>query len=87
MHLLTNIDVNDLDQAVVFYCQNLEQYMGDHFGRNFCMIQFLSRGYCETPISPSVIDRFGHFPHRNVILGRESTPEEKAFLAQWHSLF
>ena len=28
-----------------------------------------------------VIERFGRFPHRNAILGRESTPEELAFLA------
>ena len=29
-----------------------------------------------------VIRRFGRFPHRNAILGRASTPEEIAFLAQ-----
>lgn len=29
-----------------------------------------------------VIARFGRFPHRNAILGRASTPEETAFLAQ-----
>lgn len=28
----------------------------------------------------SIIQRFGRFPHRNIILGRESTPEEQAFL-------
>jgi uncharacterized protein (DUF924 family) len=28
-----------------------------------------------------VIQRFGRFPHRNAALGRESTPEEIAFLA------
>ena len=28
-----------------------------------------------------VIERFGRFPHRNAVLGRESTPEEIAFLA------
>ena len=27
-----------------------------------------------------IIRRFGRFPHRNVILGRETTPEEQAFL-------
>jgi len=27
-----------------------------------------------------VIKRFGRFPHRNAILGRESTPEEITFL-------
>ena len=29
-----------------------------------------------------IIARFGRFPHRNRILGRESTPEELAFLEQ-----
>jgi uncharacterized protein (DUF924 family) len=29
-----------------------------------------------------VIERFGRFPHRNAILGRPSTPEEEAFLAE-----
>jgi uncharacterized protein (DUF924 family) len=27
-----------------------------------------------------VIERFGRFPHRNAVLGRQSTPEEQAFL-------
>ena len=29
-----------------------------------------------------IIDRFGRYPHRNTILGRESTPEELAFLSE-----
>lgn len=34
-----------------------------------------------------IIKRFGRFPHRNSILGRASTPEEKEFLKQPNSLF
>ena len=34
-----------------------------------------------------VIKRFGRFPHRNEILGRASSPEELAFLAQPGSRF
>jgi uncharacterized protein (DUF924 family) len=30
----------------------------------------------------SVIDRFGHFPHRNDVVARQSTPEEEAYLAK-----
>lgn len=30
----------------------------------------------------AVIERFGRFPHRNAILGRDSTPEEEAHLAE-----
>ena len=29
-----------------------------------------------------VIDRFGRFPHRNAVLGRESTQAERSFVAQ-----
>lgn len=35
----------------------------------------------------AVIARFGRFPHRNAILGRESTPAEADFLAQPGSSF
>ncbi len=34
-----------------------------------------------------MIDQFGRFPHRNAILGRESSSEEIAFLKQPHSGF
>lgn len=34
-----------------------------------------------------IIARFGRFPHRNKILGRESTPEELAFLREPGSSF
>lgn len=29
-----------------------------------------------------IIRRFGRFPHRNALLGRETTPEEQAFLSE-----
>ena len=29
-----------------------------------------------------IVARFGRFPHRNAVLGRETTPEEAAFLAE-----
>jgi uncharacterized protein (DUF924 family) len=35
----------------------------------------------------AVIRRFGRYPHRNAILGRTSTPEEVAFLAEPGSRF
>jgi uncharacterized protein (DUF924 family) len=35
----------------------------------------------------AIIDRFGRFPHRNEILGRETTPEEAEFLTQPGSSF
>ncbi|MGH8403794.1 MAG: DUF924 family protein, partial [Gammaproteobacteria bacterium] len=35
----------------------------------------------------AIIERFGRFPHRNAVLGRESTPEEREFLSQPGSAF
>ena len=34
-----------------------------------------------------IVERFGRFPHRNRVLGRESTAEETAFLAESGSSF
>lgn len=34
-----------------------------------------------------IIQRFGRYPHRNAVLGRQSTPEELAFLQQPNSHF
>jgi len=42
-------------------------------------------GYAEA--HRKVVDRFGRFPHRNAILGRESTEEEIDFLNQPGSSF
>ena len=41
----------------------------------------MTRLHCE------IIERFGRFPHRNAILGRESTAEELAFLAECEHRF
>jgi uncharacterized protein (DUF924 family) len=35
----------------------------------------------------AIIDRLGRYPHRNSILGRQSTQEEMSFLTQPVSLF
>ena len=34
-----------------------------------------------------IIDKYGRYPHRNAILGRESSPDELAFLQQPGSSF
>ena len=47
-----------------------------------------TRGVSEWAVKHrDVIARFGRFPHRNAVLGRESTPEELAFLDQPGSRF
>ena len=45
------------------------------------------REFCSTTLDYAyrhreVIEKFGRFPHRNEVLGRTSTPEEKDYLAQ-----
>lgn len=39
-------------------------------------------GLTYAKIHADIIARFGRFPHRNAVMGRISTPEEIAFLAQ-----
>ena len=34
-----------------------------------------------------IVERFGRFPHRNAILGRETTAEEREFLKEPMSSF
>ena len=40
-----------------------------------------------TRLHVEIIERFGRFPHRNAILGRQSTQEELAFLAECEHRF
>lgn len=54
-----------------------------------CVLVDALGGFAETADAPryarlhrDIIKRFGRFPHRNAILGRESTPQECEFLAQ-----
>jgi uncharacterized protein (DUF924 family) len=42
-------------------------------------------GYAEQHLR--IVERFGRFPHRNDLLGRASTPEEREFLKQPNSSF
>ena len=56
------------------------------------LFEQLAREGLDEPLSWAikhydVIKRFGRFPHRNEILGRESTPEEIEFLKQQGSRF
>lgn len=47
----------------------------------------LERNYDIELKHKAIIGRFGRYPHRNTVLGRKSTPEEKAFLEQPGSSF
>ncbi len=39
-----------------------------------------ARTYEFAVLHRDIIERFGRFPHRNILLGRDSTPEEMAYL-------
>jgi len=47
--------------------------------------QPLSLGVEQTRKYRDLIARFGRFPHRNAVLGRQTTPEEQAFLVDWEA--
>lgn len=57
-----------------------------------CMALFSGLDLPESHIAAvhrhhEIIERFGRFPHRNAVLGRESTAEEIAFLKEPNSAF
>ena len=49
--------------------------------------EFREAWFREDPRHTEIIERFGRFPHRNEILGRETTPEEAEFLEGPNSSF
>ena len=63
-----------------------------HQQRSVILFQQLAeeRAYFESSYAvrhQQVIERFGRFPHRNTVLGRDSTPAELEFLKQFGSSF
>ncbi|PSB04461.1 DUF924 family protein [Merismopedia glauca] len=67
-------NLGDQRQCVYLFAKlplSSEKQMGVDFARKHCQI----------------IEKFGRFPHRNQILGRETTPEEAEFLMQPDSSF
>jgi len=57
--------------------QELERNAPDHYKKMAAM------GVEQSLKYQAIIQRFGRFPHRNAILGRESTAEELEFLKDW----
>jgi uncharacterized protein (DUF924 family) len=68
------------EQAVLQFRKLIEAVGADQKGVFAEYLEFAVR-------HRAVIARFGRFPHRNKILGRQSTPEELAFLAEPGSSF
>lgn len=72
--------LSDQEQAVALY-EDLLVGVGERERPEFeGFLRFAKRHH-------EIIQRFGRFPHRNRVLGRESTPEELAFLQEKGSSF
>lgn len=71
------------------HSENLEhqQQAVAHFQRLYAAHSEFEQTLAYAIRHHDVIARFGRFPHRNAILGRESTPEEIEFLKQPGSSF
>jgi uncharacterized protein (DUF924 family) len=54
--------------------------------QEFCVALYSERGTADglawAEVHRDIIERFGRFPHRNPILGRDMTDEEARFLAE-----
>jgi uncharacterized protein (DUF924 family) len=67
-------DLEDQAYALKLASEIVIAAPGDHDERHHMLDQAIRHR--------ELIRRFGRFPHRNVMLGRVSTPEEAAFLAE-----
>jgi uncharacterized protein (DUF924 family) len=68
-----------LQERAVTILDDIAASAPEHMKEGVKMGQEQSRKYRD------LIAKFGRFPHRNAILGRENTPEEKAFLVDWEA--
>jgi len=70
----------DQRRSVALFRALAEEQTGAARDRAVEMLKYVDRHM-------EIIERFGRFPHRNLALGRETTPEEAAFLEEPHSSF
>jgi uncharacterized protein (DUF924 family) len=67
--------LSDQDLSVALFLSEIEPHIPS-------ANRFYEAGRIQGPKYREIIDRFGRFPHRNAVLGRESTADELAFLAE-----
>jgi len=74
------------DSALRFFFYMPFEHAEDLALQERCVTLFTNLGEPEylryAILHRDIIARFGRFPHRNPVLGRRSTPEELAFLAE-----
>ena len=73
-------DPKDQARSVALFRRWAEEHRGAARERALEQMKYVLR-------HQEIVDRFGRFPHRNTVLGRESTPEEIAFLQEPNSSF
>jgi len=67
--------IADQDRSIALFAALLLQSPEDQKDRYREFLQYAYKHW-------DLVRRFGRFPHRNAALGRETTPEEAAFLAE-----
>jgi uncharacterized protein (DUF924 family) len=82
MPFMHSEDMAMQERSLELFCR-----LEDEFSQVPDVSEMLSsnRDYAERHYN--IVKRFGRYPHRNGILGRESTPEETEFLKQPGSSF
>ncbi len=73
-------DPKDQARSVALFRRWAEEHRGAARERALEQMKYVLR-------HQEIVERFGRFPHRNTVLGRESTPEEVAFLQEPNSSF
>jgi uncharacterized protein (DUF924 family) len=73
-------DAKDQARSVALFRRWAEEHRGGARERALEQMDYVLR-------HQEIVERFGRFPHRNAVLGRESTPAEIAFLQEPHSSF
>jgi uncharacterized protein (DUF924 family) len=73
-------DAKDQARSVALFRRWAEEHRGAARERALEQMKYVLR-------HQEIVERFGRFPHRNAVLGRESTPAEIAFLQEPNSSF
>ena len=74
-HPLEHAEDLDIQQHCVEHFQRMQQVYNNDKHQ-----QFIRRSLDYAKQHLEIIERFGRFPHRNAILGRESTAQELEYL-------
>jgi uncharacterized protein (DUF924 family) len=80
MPLMHSEELADQDRCVELFCALRDELGEPMRGQVAGIVQYAEK-------HRDIVRRFGRFPHRNALLGRDSTPEELAFLAEPGSSF